>query len=163
MIRRLHALNTVGNIARPKAIELCAFAVRPPAGFRSVESAIAASSALVISCGLMPLHHSVMSDTKVIKGVNIQSTIIEPMTLKSTWPIAVRFAARLPLREARIGVMVVPILPPRIIAHPSSKLIQPCEHMIRVIANVAAELYATIVRIMPKKKKISTEPKPRVV
>ncbi len=82
----------------------------------------------------------VMSATSAVNGWNTQSTITEPITLNSTCPMAARFAARLPLSEASTGVMVVPMLPPRIMAHPSSNEIQLWEHMISVMANVAAEL-----------------------
>ena len=76
--------------------------------------------------------------------------------------MAVRLAARLPLSEARMGVMVVPMFPPRMMAHPRLKLIHPCEHMISVMANVAAELWATMVRTMPKMKKMITDQNPSV-
>ena len=74
------------------------------------------------------------------------STTIEPNRLKSRWPIAVRLAATFPLSDARIGVIVVPMLPPRIMAQPRENEIQPCEHIISVMAKVAAELCATIAK-----------------
>ena len=77
--------------------------------------------------------------------------------------MAVRFALIFPLNEARIGVMVVPMLPPRIMAQPKVNDIHPCEHIIRVMAKVAAELWAIIVKTMPKVKKISIEPRPMLV
>ena len=77
--------------------------------------------------------------------------------------MAVRLALIFPLSDARIGVMVVPMFPPRIMAHPSSNDIHPCEHMISVMANVAAELWAIIVKTMPRAKKIRTDPRPRLV
>ena len=86
----------------------------------------------------------------------MQSTINEPSTLKSKCPMAVRLAATLPLRDAKIGVMVVPMFPPRIMAHPSVNEIHPCEHIISVIANVAAELWAIMVITIPRTKNIST-------
>ncbi len=88
------------------------------------------------------------------------STTIEPNRLKSRWPIAVRLAATFPLSDARIGVIVVPMLPPRIMAQPRENEIQPCEHIISVMAKVAAELCATIVTTMPSAKKISTDKNP---
>ena len=93
----------------------------------------------------------------------MKSTTTEPMTLKSTCPMAVRRAARLPLREARIGVMVVPMLPPRMTAQPKAKDIQPCDHMMRVMAKVAADDCTTMVRMMPTAKNISTDQMPKAV
>lgn len=46
------------------------------------------------------------------KGTNTARHQIVPSRLKSRWPMAVRFAATFPLIEARMGVMVVPILEP---------------------------------------------------
>ena len=77
--------------------------------------------------------------------------------------MAVRLAAILPLSDARIGVMVVPMLPPKIMAQPNVNDIQPCEHIISVMANVAAELCAIMVNTMPRPKNISTDHTPRLV
>lgn len=158
--RRLRKLKTVGNIARPNAMQLWAREVMPPFSSRSVVPRMSASWAAEMSRGLIPSQALVMSATRSTKGMNTQSTITEPSTLKSTWPMAVRFAARLPESEASTGVMVVPMFPPRIMAQPRVNEIQPCEHMIRVMANVAAELCATIVMITPIAKKIRIEPAP---
>ena len=82
--------------------------------------------------------------------------------IESTCPIAVLLAARLPLSDASTGVMVVPMLPPRIIAHPRAKEIHPCEHMISVMANGCGTLryhgHDNAYR-----ENISTEPTPRLV
>ena len=99
-------MNTVGNIARAKAMDACVRAVYPPAGSNRVESAIPASCAAVMCMGFSSPNHSVMSATKCMKGLKRIRAIIEPRTLNSTWPIAVRRAARLPLREARMGIMM---------------------------------------------------------
>ena len=118
-------MKTVGNIARPKATEAWAFDVSPPLGSRSVLSAMLPSTALSMSSGLRPWQACVMSATSSLNGWKMQSTMMEPITLKSTWPMAVRLAARLPLSEASTGVMVVPMLPPRMMAQPSSNEIHP--------------------------------------
>ena len=70
------------------------------------------------------------------------------------WPRRFRSATR------ESGVIVVPMLPPRIMAQPRENEIQPCEHIISVMAKVAAELCATIVTTMPSAKKISTDKNP---
>ena len=136
----MQALKTVGNIASPKATAAWAWDVRPPEGSISVESLISTSIDMGISIGVVPVQPAVIKATSLVKGSKIHNTITEPNTLNKTWPIAVRFAARLPLKEANIGVMVVPIFPPNIIAHPKRNDIHPWEHIIRVMANVAAEL-----------------------
>ena len=56
--------------------------------------------------------------------------------------------------------MVVPILEPSTKAQARSKVIHPLLHMMRVMANVAADDWMTIVTIKPTRQKISTEPKP---
>ena len=74
--------------------------------------------------------------------------------------MAVRLAATFPLIEASSGVMVVPILEPSIRAHARSKVIHPFEHIIRVMANIAADDWIIVVTSIPTKRKISTEPNP---
>lgn len=77
--------------------------------------------------------------------------------------MAVRFAATLPLNDARIGVMVVPMLEPSTMAHDRSNPIQPFEHMISVMANVAADDCMIIVSTRPTSRKMHTDPKPMEV
>ena len=83
-----------------------------------------------------------------------------PKRLKSRWPIAVRFAATLPLIEARRGVMVVPIFEPSTTAHARSKVIHPFVHIISTMANVAADDWMMAVMIMPTNRNSSTDMKP---
>ena len=71
-----------------------------------------------------------------------------------------RFAATFPLMEARRGVTVVPMFEPRMRAQERSKSIHPFEHIISVIANVAADDCITIVTTSPTNMNISTDPKP---
>jgi hypothetical protein len=75
-------------------------------------------------------------------------------------PIAVRLAATLPLIDARRGVMVVPIFEPSTRAQARSKVIHPLLHMIRVMANMAADDWIIMVTSIPTRQKIRTEPKP---
>ena len=74
--------------------------------------------------------------------------------------MAVRLAATLPLIDASRGVMVVPMLEPSTSAQARGKSIHPLEHMISVMANVAAELWMIMVTNRPTRVKISTELKP---
>ena len=83
-----------------------------------------------------------------------------PRRLKRRWPIEARFAATLPLSDARIGVMVVPMFEPRTSAHARSNVIQPLVHIISVMANVAADDWMTIVTTRPTRVKMSMERRP---
>ena len=83
-----------------------------------------------------------------------------PKQLKSKWPNAAFFAAALAPKDARIGVIVVPILLPNTIAQPISKDIHPFIVIIITIANAAADDWIIIVITMPASKKIHTERKP---
>ncbi len=83
-----------------------------------------------------------------------------PRKLNSRCPIAVRFAATFPLMDASNGVMVVPIFDPSIRAHASGKSIQPFEHIINVMVNVAADDWIIIVTTIPTRRNMSTEPNP---
>ena len=74
--------------------------------------------------------------------------------------MAVRLAATLPLIEASSGVTVVPILEPSTRAQARSKVIHPLEHMISVMAKVAADDWMTMVTTMPTRQKMSTLPNP---
>ena len=74
--------------------------------------------------------------------------------------MAVRFAATFPLIDARMGVMVVPMLEPNTRAHARSKSIHPLEHIIRVMAKVAADDCMIIVSTRPTRAKMHTDPKP---
>ncbi|CCX43962.1 unknown [Prevotella sp. CAG:1031] len=69
-----------------------------------------------------------------------------------------RFAAVFPLSEARIGVIVVPIFEPSTMAQLKSKPIHPFEHIISVMAKVAADDWIIIVSTTPTSMKIQTEP-----
>ena len=86
---------------------------------------------------------------------------IVPRRLNSKCPIDARFAATLPLIDARIGVIVVPILLPSTSAQARSKVIQPLLHMISVMANVAADDWITMVTMMPTAVNISIDRMPR--
>ncbi len=83
-----------------------------------------------------------------------------PRKLNSRWPIAVRLAATFPLMEASRGVIVVPMFEPSTSAQAKGKSIHPLEHIMRVMAKVAAELWMTMVSTRPTRQKISTEPNP---
>ena len=85
----------------------------------------------------------------------------EPKRLKRRCPAAALFAITLPETEAMIGVIQVPILPPRTSAAARSKVIQPLLHIISAMAKVALEACTTIVSTRPTPAKISTDQKPR--
>ena len=61
---------------------------------------------------------------------------------------------------AILAVMVVPIFSPSTIAQAMSNLIHPIFNIMRVNAIVALDDCKTRVRIVPKTKKMSTEPNP---
>ena len=75
----------------------------------------------------------------VTKGKNSNTVHIVPKKLNKKCPRAAFLAATLPLSDARIGVIVVPMLLPSTMAHAISNGIQPFVHIIRTIANVAAD------------------------
>ena len=83
-----------------------------------------------------------------------------PKQLKSRCPRAAFFAAEFPPREARIGVIVVPMLLPSTIAQPISNVIQPLPHIIITMANDAADDWIIMVMTMPTSTKITTDAKP---
>ena len=93
------------------------------------------------------------------KGMNTQRHHIVPRRLNSRCPMAVRLAATFPLMEARIGVMVVPMLLPSTRAHASSKVIQPLLHIISTMAKVAAELCMMAVTTSPTVENSSMPPR----
>ena len=86
---------------------------------------------------------------------------IVPKKLNRKCPSAALRAAMFPLSAARIGVMVVPMLLPSTIAQAMSKGIQPLEHMMSTIANVAADDWIIIVTTRPAATNIITEANPR--
>ena len=68
---------------------------------------------------------SVSQALRSAKGTNTHRHHKVPSRLNSRCPIAVRLAATLPLSEAIIGVIVVPMLLPNTRAHARSNVIQP--------------------------------------
>ena len=74
---------------------------------------------------------------------------MEPSTLNSKCPIAALFADTFAPIEANRGVIVVPILLPKIKAAAMSNEIQPLLHMIKNIAIDALDDCTIIVRIAP--------------
>ena len=103
---------------------------------------------------------SVSHALKWAKGMKMQMHHTVPRRLNSRWPMAARLAATLPLMDASSGVMVVPMLLPSTRAQASSNVIQPLLHMMRVMANVAADDCMTIVTTMPTSTNSSTEAMP---
>ena len=98
---------------------------------------------------VMPIQFSTIHVTALVNGVNKQRTQITPNTLNTKWARAARRDWVLPVMAARLAVIVVPMFSPSTSAAPSSKLIQPLAHMIRVIAMVAAEACTIIVSTVP--------------
>ena len=97
------------------------------------------------------------SDKNGLKSANAQIT---PHTLNIVCDIAARLACVLPTDAAILAVIVVPIFSPSTIAHAMWKGIQPILSMMSVIAIVADDDCSTKVRIVPKTRKMSTDPKP---
>ena len=110
--------------------------------------------------GLGKPNDSIIKPTKPKNGVNNINAQITPNTLKMVCDMAARLAEVLPTEAAMLAVMVVPMFSPSTMAHAMVKGIYPMLSMMRVIAMVADEDWRTNVRIVPKAKKISTEPKP---
>ena len=99
----------------------------------------------------------------MVNGLNRQSTQITPNTLNTKCAKAARLAGTLPVKAAKLAVMVVPIFSPNTKAAPNSKLIQPLAHIMSVMAIVAADACTIIVRIVPISTNRITEAKPMSV
>ena len=86
-----------------------------------------------------------------------------PVTLNTVWAIAALLADTFPTAAAMFAVIVVPIFSPSTIAAAISKGIHPKLTITRVRAMVALDDCRTIVRAVPIRTKMSTEPKPKSV
>ena len=103
---------------------------------------------------------STNQDTPIVTGLKRQSTQITPNILNTKCAIAALRDCVLPVKAAKLAVMVVPIFSPKTNAAPSSKLIQPLAHIIKVIAIVAAEACTIMVSTVPIRTKRITEANP---
>ena len=79
------------------------------------------------------------------------------------WTNAARFADRFPTEAAILAVTVVPMFSPSTMAAASSNEIHPWFTMTNVSAMVALDDWITSVRMVPTARKMSTDPKPRLV
>ena len=112
---------------------------------------------------MTPITFSTNQDTAPVKKGNTHSTQMTPNTLNTKWAKAARRACVLPVKAARLAVMVVPMFSPNTKAAPSSKLIQPLAHMMSVMAIVAEDACTIMVSTVPINTNSSTEPKPMSV
>ena len=80
--------------------------------------------------------------------------------MNSRCPIAARLADTLALIEANSGVIVVPMLLPRISAAAMSKVIHPLLHMMSEMASVALDACTIMVTMAPTAQNIKMERNP---
>ena len=95
------------------------------------------------------IQSSIIQPTIFRNGWNNINTQITPNTLNIRCAKAALRACVLAVSAARLAVMVVPMFSPNTNAAPSSKLIQPLAHIIRVIAIVAEDACTIIVNTVP--------------
>ena len=106
---------------------------------------------------------STNQETPIVTGLKRQSTQITPKMLNTKWAMAALRDCVLPVRAAKLAVMVVPMFSPNTRAAPNSKLIQPLAHIIKVMAMVAADACTIMVSTVPMRTKRMTEAKPMSV